>query len=166
MISRSWASRSAVLGAGLLLSVGSAGVAVAGGIQDPLPIGQNQYFSGLVNGQSTNAAIRTDCTGPITPNGKGHPIANQSVEAVQGTASSATSGYTGATRTLLVTLGAPVSSTNAGVIGTTTSYYAPLAVPTTLTVPCSGSGTVTFTPQPLSSPARPATVTVVFLPQP
>ncbi|MDI5963418.1 hypothetical protein POF50_000355 [Streptomyces sp. SL13] len=163
MITRSTASRLAVLGAAALLTAAGAGVAAAA-VPDPVPVGPNQSFSGTVNGQATSAAIRTDCGGPIVVGETGHPVAGQSVAAVLGGSSTAPGGYTGTVgHSLLVTLDAATSTAD-GVIGTTTNYYVPLAIPTTLTVPCSGTGTVVFTPGPTSATARAATVTVAFLP--
>lgn len=161
MISRQVSSPLLALAVGALL-LGSAGAAAA--VTDPLPIGPNQVFAGQVNGVADNAPIQTDCLGPITPGETGHPLAGQYVEAVPAPASSATAGYTGsAGRLLQVTLTAPASSTLTTVIGTLNSYYVQLPIPTTLTVPCSGTGLVAFTPTPTSSTARSATVTVDFL---
>lgn len=158
MISRS--SRLAVLGATALLTLAGAGVASAA--QDPLPIGPHQYFSGVVNGQANTPTIRTDCAGPVSPGQTGHPVAGQYVEAVPASSTAAGTGYTGAAHTLQITL--TTSSAGAtGLIGSTTNYYAPLAIPTTLTVPCGGTGKVVLTPQPIGDTDRAATVTVNFI---
>ncbi|QMU69676.1 hypothetical protein [Streptacidiphilus sp. P02-A3a] len=162
MISRQVRPPLLALAVGALL-LGSAGAAAAA-VPDPLPIGPNQVFAGQVNGVADNAPIRTDCLGPITLGETGHPLAGQYVEAVPAPASSATAGYTGSAGQLLqVSLTAPVSSTLSTLIGTLNSYYVQLPVPTSLTVPCSGTGVVAFTPTPGSPTARSATVTVDFL---
>lgn len=163
MISRSSVSCLAVLGAGLLLTLGSAGVASAAPVQDPVAVGPNQFFTGTVNGQAAPASIETDCVGPIVAGETGHPVPGQSVEALLANGSSTPTGFTGAdANSLLITLSAP-SSTASDVIGTTSNYFVPLAIPTTLTVPCGGTGTVTFTPESASSTARPYTLTVNFI---
>ena len=145
------------------LLLGSAGAAAAAFV-DPLPIGPDQVFAGQVNGVPGNAPIQTDCLGPIAVGETGHPLPGQYVEAVPAPTSSAAAGYTGsAGRLLQVTLAGPVSSTPSNLIGTLSSYYVQLPIPTTLTVPCSGTGVVAFTPTPTSPTARAATVTVDFL---
>jgi hypothetical protein len=169
MNSRSRLSRSAVLGGGLLLALSCSGVAVAA-VQDPVPVGPNQFFSGTVNGQVGTATIQTDCVGPVVSGQVGHPTAGQYVEAILADGSSSQTGYTGdSAQSLAVTLGSATSTASAAV-GTIDDYYVPLAIPTTLTVPCGGTGTVTFTPTPSSTstgtPAQPATVAVTFLPEP
>ncbi len=163
MISRQATSPLLAITVGALL-LGSAGTAAAAAVQDPLPVGPNQVFTGQVNGVADNAPIRTDCLGPITPGETGHPIAGQYVEAVTAAASSADTGYTGsAAQALQVTLTAPASSTLTTLIGTLNSFYVQLPIPTTLVVPCSGTGLVAFAPTPTSPAARAATVTVDFL---
>jgi hypothetical protein len=47
-----------------------------------------------------------------------------------------------------------------------TSWAVPAKIPTTLLLPCYGTGTVTFAPYPTSPTARSATVTVTFVGQP
>ncbi len=165
MAFRSSVSRAAVLGAGLLITLAGSGIAAAA-VPDPVPVGPNEAFSGLVNGQGSVAGIRTDCFGPVSAGQTGHPLSGQTVEAVLDNPSSALAGYTGATgRSLVITLGNPVSST-AGMIGTTGNFFVPMAIPTKLTVPCAGTGTVVFTPETASSTSRPASVTVDFISQP
>lgn len=163
MISRSAVSRLAVLGAAALFTVAGAGAAAAAPVQDPVAVAPQQFFSGTVNGSVSPASLRTDCVGPIVAGQTGHPVAGQSVEAVLANSTAAQTGYTGTlAHSLLVTLGDP-SSTAAGVIGTTSNYFVPLDIPTTLTVPCGGTGEVTFAPQPTSPTAQSATVTVSFI---
>ncbi len=163
MISRSSVSRLAVLGAAALLTAGGSGIAAAA-VQDPVPVGPQQFFSGMVNGENSPASIRTDCVGPVVAGQTGHPVSGQYVEAVLGDGTTTQSGYTGASaHSLEVLLGAAPSSTTVEVIGSTGNYFVPLAIPTTLTVPCGGTGQVTFVPQPTSPTADPATVTVSFI---
>ncbi|HEX3782884.1 MAG TPA: hypothetical protein VHX38_24730 [Pseudonocardiaceae bacterium] len=143
------------------LAILAATAAPAGAaVVDPLPIGPNQYFSGLVNGARADATIRTDC---LTPVGVGHPSAGQYVEGqLNSPVSSNDLGYTGsAGRSLVVTLQLPTSSGVIG-IGTLSGYNYELAIPTSISVPCSGSGVVVFAPAPTSPTAKPATVSVTL----
>lgn len=165
MFLRSSVSRTAALGAGALLTIACAGIASAGTpVQDPIPVGPNAFFTAAVNGQANTAVIRTDCAGPVGSAQTGHPVSGQSVEAFRVNAGTSTkAGYTGAgANSLLVTLGGPSTGTT-GPIGTLTSFFAPLAIPTTVTVPCSGTGTVVFTPKPANTTAVPYTVDVTFV---
>src|SRR5256885_16982308 len=69
--------RASVAVATLVLSL-TACPAVASAADPPVfPILPNQYFSGLVNGQTANATIRMACFGPI--GGTGHPLAGQTI---------------------------------------------------------------------------------------
>ena len=153
-------ARAALPAAALVLLVGLAAPAGAAVI-DPLPIGPNQFFNGVVNDATANATIRTDC---VTPVGVGHPAAGQYVEAQLDAPPVASDlGYTGsAGRALAVTLQLPTSS-GLGIIGTLSGYNYEFAIPTDITVPCTGSGAVVFTPTPTSSSARPATVSVTLV---
>lgn len=47
-----------------------------------------------------------------------------------------------------------------------TRYDRPQPLPTSLTLPCAGTGTVWFTPIPVVPPSRAATVPVRFVGQP
>ncbi|RCG31573.1 hypothetical protein DQ384_08345 [Sphaerisporangium album] len=134
-------------------------------VVDPAPIGPNQYFSGLVNGQSTSAIIRMACFGPVRPGQTGHPMAGQTA-GVRPAPSSSTSGvgYTGSAATAIGVAFRNASSATPPIV---LRYYGVAAeIPTTLTLPCYGSGVVEFLPTPSSPTAHPATVTVNFVGQP
>ncbi len=137
----------------------SALAAAPGPVQDPVPIGPNQYFTGLVNGHPPGqAVIYVVCGGPAT---SGHPAGNQPVE-VKTTVPASTSdlGYTGSKGRRITAALSPSPATV--VIATFTSYFVPEYIPTTITVPCSGTGTVAFVPSPGSKHARTATLKVTF----
>jgi hypothetical protein len=128
--------------------------------QDPVPIDPNQYFSGFINGSPPGAAvIKVNCPGPITT---GHPVGNQPVEVEPAPAPTGNDiGFTGSKgRKITASLfyGPAVV-----VIDSFTSYFVPKNIPTNITVPCSGSGTVVFAPSPGSKTARSATLPVTFL---
>jgi hypothetical protein len=151
---------SAALTAALLACTG---VTAAAAVQDPIPIGPNMPFHGLVNGATVGAVIRVGCFGPILPGQTGHPLSGQTVEADSTPPTSTTGGFTGsAAHSIVVTVqGSPSGSII--VIGTLTSFYAPLKIPTTINLPCGGTTSVVFTPQPTSATARSSVDPVTLL---
>ncbi len=164
MTSRSCVSRTTVLGAGLLFTLASAGVASADGSL-PVPIGPNQYYVGLINGVSSGAVVKTDCASPTTPSQTGHPLGSQTAMVTLYDSVTTTWGFTGSiAHSVRVTIGGSASAGTPAVIGTTTNYYVTLPFPSTLTVPCSGTGTATFTALPTDTNAKDATVPVTFQP--
>ena len=126
-------------------------------IIDPAPIGPNQYFSGLVNGQPGHATIRMACFGPIRP--------GQTVEVLPAPVSATSDiGFNGsAAHDIDVHFPTPTVA-NAPVVLHDYAVTAP--IPVSLTLPCFGGGPVTFVPHPSSPTARTATVTVSFVGQP
>ena len=137
--------------------------AVADPIQDPVPIRPDTAFTGLVNGVSTDAVIKVGCFGPILPGQTGHPLAGQTVEAESGPSPVSTGGYTGSAANSLVVTIAGSPSGSIIVVGTLTSFYAPLKIPTALNLPCGGTTTVGFTPSPTSPTAHAAAVQVTLV---
>lgn len=139
--------------------------ALAGPVVDPAPIRPNQTFIGEVNSQSANAVIRMDCFGPTSQGQLGHPLDGQFVEALPViNPTSKDLGYTGsAARQVNVTFG---GSADAAALVVLTSWAVPGKIPTTLQLPCSGTGTVTFAPALTSPTARSTTVDVTFVGQP
>jgi hypothetical protein len=140
----------------------------AGPVQDPIPIEPNGFFSGYINGHPPGQAIiYTGCFGPGTPGETGHPLAGQTIEVKPANAagSAVDVGYTGsAAHSIVATLG-PSAASNS-ILADFTSYYVIDYLPTTITVPCSGTGVVTFTPLPTSPTASSANLGVTFVPQP
>jgi hypothetical protein len=148
--------------AALSMTVGGAALAATGRqaqVQDPVPIGVNQTFSGYVNnGPPGTIIIAVACTvGDKT----GHPLAKQPVE-VKPVASSSTAdnGFTGSKGDKITASLAP--TTAATIIASFTSYYVKKDIPTGITVPCSGTGTMLFVPSPTSKTAKTAKLTVTF----
>lgn len=169
------ASASALIAGGALAVPASAqaGPAASHGAASPVQtpvvlIGPNQYFSGYINGSPPGQAIiRTNCLGPIQPGQTGNPLPNQTVEVrlASPAGSAADLGYTGsAANSIVATLGPSPDASS--VIGTFTAYNVIEYIPTTITVPCGGSGVATFVPSPGSSSASPATLNVTFEGQP
>ena len=144
----------------LVLAVSPAAGAATHPVQDPVPIEPNQYFTGLVNGHPPGAAtIDVVCPAGSTT---GHPVADQPVEVeLAASAGTTDTGYTGsAGKSINATL---TPGTTTALIASFTSYYVPKNIPTTIVVPCSGSGTVTFAPAPTSSTAKSAVLPVTFV---
>lgn len=144
------------IAAALLAAAGSAAPAAA----DPLPIGPQQYFSGLVNDVSDNAVIKVVCPGPVGGDRTGHPVSGQSVAVAPSRDSGdAIAGYTGDAADHIVVDFGVVSTTKP----TTLAAYSTKAdIPTDLSLPCSGTGEVTFVPAPTSDTARSDVVTVTY----
>ncbi|MEY9871576.1 hypothetical protein ABH931_001049 [Streptacidiphilus sp. MAP12-33] len=152
------------LGIAAGLALVAAPAAHADGVVDPAPIGPNQFFTGQVNGTGTDGAIQMACFGPLTPGETGHPLSGQTVDVLPAPAAgTADVGYTGSAATH-IEVGFGAASTTTPV---TLGFYAVrAAIPTTLVLPCAGTGTVVFTPAPGSPTARPATLAVRYVPQP
>lgn len=131
-------------------------------VQDPVPVGPNESFIGLVNGKSSDALITMVCLGPITPGETGHPLSGQSVEVETALAVGTATGYTGsAAKQIDAEFGVPTAANiNPPIV--LGSYFVKEAIPTTDVFPCSGSGVVTFVPLPTSATARSFTVSVSF----
>ena len=151
-----------------VLAVGLPAVASA---QTAVKVGPRQSFRAMVNGRSGSAVpvvIRMGCAGPVQPGRTGHPLAGQSVMVVRG-AATATGGFTGSAATTIgVFFGPPppAPAPGAGLV-TLDRYGVARPIPTSITLPCSGTGHVTFAPLPMSPPtSRAAVVTVTFVGQP
>lgn len=141
------------------------------------PIQPEQAFIGYVNGQSANAVIDVQCFGPIIYPPVGRPPASgQYVSAFPRLLPSSTSrlGYTGDAGTSIVVaiipdrpVTSPVSANiPVQLVGTLTTYGSRLLLSSSLTLPCSGTGTVVFAPAPTSPDSRDYQVPVTFEPAP
>jgi hypothetical protein len=165
------------LAGGLLLAVAPAAHAVTGPLPPISPIEPNQAFIGLVNGSTgaassgTNAGVPflTNCPLPVSggASGTAHPQSGQTIEVMLGS-TVADAGFTGSAGTsitadLLYQL-SPTGPTYVEELGTFTDYGVLDLIPTSINVPCTGTGEVAFIPSPDSSTARTATVPVVFDP--
>ncbi len=139
--------------------------AMAGGVVDPAPIGPKNYFIGQVNNATGPATIQMACFGPVVPGQTGHPLAGQTVKALPvATPTSTTVGYTGTAATsIAVTFTTPALSGNPIVLH---DWAVSAPIPTTLILPCFGTGLATFTPVPSSPTAKPATVAITYVGQP
>jgi hypothetical protein len=150
---------------GAIALFGSAAVAAAQ-VQDPVSIGPNQSFVGLVNGSRSNAVIEMACFGPSQPGEYGHPLASQSLEVqpVGPVANPVAWGFTGTARQVEATYA--ISNTLEILLASFSSYYVKAPLSTSLSFPCSGTAVIPFTPVDGGPFARPWNTTVRFVPQP
>jgi hypothetical protein len=151
---------------GACLALAWAIPATAGAATHP-KVGAHQYFEGLVNGSlgttGRPALIKVVCPGP---DGRtGHPLGKQTLEVELSKAVLAGSGYTGNDATSISAFfGAPPPTAAGPGAVSFTRYGVAKAIPTSLELPCSGSGHVTFVPFPESPPtSRSASVAVEFV---
>jgi hypothetical protein len=146
----------------LLTVVAAAVLAVAAPARAADPIGPNQYFEGLVNGQTHRSTIRIVCLGPVRPGMLGRPAPGQSVAVRRGSPSGPTAvGFTGSAAREIVAFFGP-SASNAPEVRLT-DYGVAVAIPTWFLLPCTGVGGVRFFADPPSGTARPHTVGVTFV---
>jgi hypothetical protein len=135
-------------------------------------VGPKQYFTGVINGKDGNTTtpivIEMACFGPIRPGQTGHPLAGQTLAVHQEfppTTQAGSLGQTGNDSEIGVFFNVPPP---AGAASTPvfTRYDQPQPLPTSLTLPCAGTGTVYFTPIPVVPPSQSATVPVQYVGQP
>jgi hypothetical protein len=162
---RSTYARPAMYGtiAALALAGGAVSLpSAAAAVVDPAPIGPHQYFIGQVNGVSADAVIKMGCFGPVTPGQTGHPMAGQFVDVLPAPSPTTRDvGYTGESADrIVVGFGAQWSTANAVVLRSTVTRA---AIPTSLLLPCYGTGEVAFVPVPTSSTAHTAYVKVTYV---
>lgn len=125
-------------------------------------VGPKQYFAGQVFGTTAQSVIQVECGGVQA---SGHPAPGQTVEVTQLLSPvNATAGYTG---DLAVEIDATLIFANTPASGkvpvaTFTQYSLKLPIPTSITVPCNGTGVMSFSPYPLDS-GTPSNVTVKFI---
>ena len=102
---------------------------------------------------------------PIQPGQTGHPFAGQTVKVLPSPAPATNDlGFTGsAADAIAVYFPSPTVANNPVILR---DYAVSAPIPTSLTLPCSGSGTVAFVPTPTIPTAHTATVTVSFVGQP
>ncbi len=161
------------VGLGLLILLWSATVLPAGATAR---VGPNQYFTGVINGHDGNTTtpitIRMACFGPVTPGETGHPMAGQTLAVHQlfpPTATAGSLGFTGNDAEIGVFFNVVPPVTPGDSVTTTPvfrRYDVSKPLPTSVTLPCGGTGTVYFTPIPVIPPSRTAGVPVAFVGQP
>jgi hypothetical protein len=134
----------------------------AGAVQPP--IGPNQHFAGRVNGTSTSAVVDTVCAGPISAGRTGPVAGGQTLSVVRVRRGH---GYTGLFAQVYAWFVPQNAPTTAPTQVKFTSYNTPQAIPTSVTVPCDGTGQVEFSSCPYLAPCAygwvPYYVTVRFV---
>jgi hypothetical protein len=140
-------------------------------------VGPDQYFTGVINGTDGNTVnpipLQMACFGPLSPGETGHPLGGQTLAVHQlfPPTGASSLGETGDDTSIYVFFGAipPGSADTAKAKSTTVSftrYDKAKRLPTSLTLPCSGTETVWFVPVPVSPPSRSQAVTVQLEAQP
>jgi hypothetical protein len=129
------------------------------------PIGPNQHFAGRVNGARTSAVVYTVCAGPIWAGRTGPVAGGQTLSVVRARRGH---GYTGLfTQIYAWFVPHSAATTTAPPQLKFTSYNAPQAIPTSVEVPCDGTGQVEFSSCPYLAPCAygwvPDYVTVQFV---
>lgn len=143
------------------VSLAIAGTIAAAGPVQAAQVGPHQYFTGQVFGATTQSVIEVACAGPAST---GHPVSGQTVEVAEILPPVNTQvGYTG---DQAVEIDAALIYSSGSVlvkvpIATFTQYFVKLPIPTSITVPCAGSGVMSFSPYPLDS-GTPSNVSVTF----
>ena len=130
-------------------------------------VGPKQDFEGLVNAKPSKAGIRVICPGISNT---GHPLAHQTVAAaVVLPPLTPNDGFTGTAATSIAvwltwpttTPPQPSPPPSPAYVATFTSYGT-MPIPTSIRVPCGGSGEMLFLPAPGSPTVKAATVSVTF----
>ena len=150
--------------------------AVSPGQTVPLPVQpveEDQFFRGLVNGKTGVGGpvpVRMACFGPLLPGETGHAFAGQTLEAVRllhplpGFPDVGFSGSLADSIRVDFDTSLPDLSPEESIV--LSAYNVPTDIPTSLTLPCDGSGAVSFVPSPAGTFARAASVPVQFVGQP
>jgi hypothetical protein len=123
------------------------------------PIGPEQHYLGLVNGTNTKATISVVCPGPAAAR-TGPPAGGQTVAVTQVAAGGGDTGSMG--HEIWTQFG-----TDQLHVVAFANYDTPATIPTTLQLPCEGTGTVDFTTcfgtLPCAADAVDNVVTVTFV---
>ena len=106
----------------------------------------NQHFRGKVNGASAAAVVYTECPGPVVPGRTGPAIGGQTMSIVRGKGA----GYTGPFSQIYAWF-VPMDATAPTQL-TFTGYRAPQEIPSSIQVPCEGTGQVEFSSCPYAAP--------------
>jgi membrane-associated protease RseP (regulator of RpoE activity) len=150
-------SRIAIAAASAVIIVST--VAAASPAQ-AVAVGPHQPFTGEVWGHTAPSVIDVSCLGIATI---GHPVPGQTVEVALLIPPVTTGGYTGDSAVEIdAALIFPTGPVTGKIpIATFTQYFVKLAIPASITVPCSGSAVMQFSPYP-DVAGTPSDVTVTF----
>jgi hypothetical protein len=140
---RRYASRLTVV-----LVVASMGAAFGPLTASGTAIGPKQHFVGRVNGQRSVATVTTVCAGPSTQGQLGSIASGQTVSVNR---VSSGGGYTGLFSHVYAWF-VQNASVNGRLAVTMTAYGTKVALPTSVRVPCDGTGRVEFSSCPYLAP--------------
>jgi hypothetical protein len=112
------------------------------------PIGPGEHFIGLVNGSNDLPVVHTVCPGPWWP-GRTGPVAGGQSMSVARVADGA--GYTGLFNRIYAWFD-PADPTTVPTQIKFRRYGTPRSIPTSIRVPCDGTGKVTFSSCPFGAP--------------
>ena len=134
-------------------------------------VGPKQYFTGVINGKAGNTTIpitiKMNCPQPLQSGQTGHPLAGQTLAVHQlFPPASGSLGYTGNDSMIGVFFAAPPGVKADATSRIFTRYDSPRSLPTSVTLPCSGTGKVWFTPIPVVPPSRSAVAPVRYVSKP
>jgi hypothetical protein len=135
------------------------------------PIQPNQQFGALINGNNGAAGpvtIKMACFGPIRPGQTGHPMSGQTLTVFRPEAIRGTFGNTGPRGHSIGAFFGPPPPSASPVASQSVLFhrYVTKALPSSLNLPCGGSGNVTFVPLPMSPGEVSVSVPVNYSGQP
>ena len=154
------------------MALGATTVPAAAVSPPVVKVGPKQYFAGLVNGTTGPAIIRMACFGPVHPGQKGHAMAGQTLQVnylgkVRPPTTAGDVGFTGPAGSEIGVFFGPLppgAAPTGPVISTV--YRVRQAIPTSVLLPCYGSGSVPFIPIPVVGGSHDAVAPVTFVGQP
>jgi hypothetical protein len=133
-------------------------------------VGPGQAFTGRVNGSFSDATVLVFCPGPIRVGQRGHPLAGQPLDVLSplppvAAGTKVSVGLTGTrARTIQARFaGVPSVAAEGPLAATFTQYFVNKNIPTSLLLPCYGTGEVVFRPTPTSPGARSSVVSVRYV---
>jgi hypothetical protein len=119
----------------------------AGAVQS---IGPHQHFAGVVDGHRRSAVVYTACAGPAWPGRTGPVVSGQTFGVTRARRGH---GYTGPFTQIYAWFVPPSGGTTATPTQLTfDSYRVSQPIPTSVQVPCDGTGTVEFSSCPYLAP--------------
>lgn len=124
-------------------------------------VGPNQYFIGSVNSHTDSAVIQVNCPGMSNT---GHPLPNQTLGiSLLLPPATAAVGYTGSSSSITAWLDWPANTGPMPLPVYKFDSYGTVPLGTGMTVPCSGTGVMSFMPWPLTQGSKVAQVKITFL---
>jgi hypothetical protein len=126
-------------------------------------IGSGQAFAASVAGAFDSATIDVACHGHVRNGRAGHPVDGQQLEVLSPPPPVAAGPiHTGQTGTAATEIVAVLRGDRPVVLARFSGYFQLVAIPTSLKLPCTGSGVVRFVPRPASADSSAAWVSVTF----